>query len=73
MHVAHTVDEVLSGVDLTGKIFVITGATSGLGLTAARGLASAGALPYATDPLRAERLWTISELLCRSPVSGSST
>jgi hypothetical protein len=31
MHVAHTVDEVLSGVDLTGKIFVITGATSGLG------------------------------------------
>jgi len=40
---AHTVDEVLSGVDLTGKIFVITGATSGLGLMAARGVASAGA------------------------------
>ena len=38
-----TVDEVLSGADLTGKIFVITGATSGLGLMAARGLASAGA------------------------------
>jgi NAD(P)-dependent dehydrogenase (short-subunit alcohol dehydrogenase family) len=38
-----TVDEVLSGVDLTGKIFVITGATSGLGLVTARGLASAGA------------------------------
>jgi NAD(P)-dependent dehydrogenase (short-subunit alcohol dehydrogenase family) len=34
---------VLSGVDLTGKIFVITGATSGLGLMAARGVASAGA------------------------------
>jgi NAD(P)-dependent dehydrogenase (short-subunit alcohol dehydrogenase family) len=38
-----TVDEVLSGVDLTGKIFVITGATSGLGLMTARGLASTGA------------------------------
>ena len=38
-----TVDEVLSGVDLTGKVCVITGATSGLGLMAARGLASATA------------------------------
>jgi NAD(P)-dependent dehydrogenase (short-subunit alcohol dehydrogenase family) len=38
-----TVDEVLAGVDLTGKICVVTGATSGLGLMTARGLASAGA------------------------------
>jgi NAD(P)-dependent dehydrogenase (short-subunit alcohol dehydrogenase family) len=38
-----TVDEVLAGVDLTGKILVITGATSGLGLVTARGLASTGA------------------------------
>jgi len=38
-----TVDQVLSGVDLTGKICVITGATSGLGLMTAQGLASAGA------------------------------
>lgn len=38
-----TVDQVLSGVDLAGKICVITGATSGLGLMTARGLASAGA------------------------------
>lgn len=38
-----TVDEVLSGVDLTGKVFVVTGATSGLGLMTARGLASTGA------------------------------
>jgi NAD(P)-dependent dehydrogenase (short-subunit alcohol dehydrogenase family) len=38
-----TVDEVLAGVDLTGKICVITGATGGLGLMAARGLASVAA------------------------------
>jgi NAD(P)-dependent dehydrogenase (short-subunit alcohol dehydrogenase family) len=38
-----TVDQVLSGVDLTGKVCVITGATSGLGLMTAQGLASAGA------------------------------
>ncbi len=38
-----TVDSVLSGVDLTGKICVITGATSGLGLMTAQGLASVGA------------------------------
>jgi NAD(P)-dependent dehydrogenase (short-subunit alcohol dehydrogenase family) len=38
-----TVDQALSGVDLSGKIFVITGATSGLGLMTAQGLASAGA------------------------------
>src|SRR5882672_2451290 len=42
-HMGLTVDEVLSGVDLTGKVFVITGATSGLGLVTARGLASTGA------------------------------
>jgi NAD(P)-dependent dehydrogenase (short-subunit alcohol dehydrogenase family) len=39
----NTVDEVLTGVDLTEKICVITGATSGLGLMTAQGLASAGA------------------------------
>jgi NAD(P)-dependent dehydrogenase (short-subunit alcohol dehydrogenase family) len=39
----HTVEEVLSGIDLTGKVYVVTGATSGLGLVGARGLASAGA------------------------------
>jgi NAD(P)-dependent dehydrogenase (short-subunit alcohol dehydrogenase family) len=39
----HTVDEVLSGMDLAGKTCVITGATGGLGLVAARGLAAAGA------------------------------
>jgi NAD(P)-dependent dehydrogenase (short-subunit alcohol dehydrogenase family) len=39
----NTVDEVLNGVDLTEKICVVTGATSGLGLMTAQGLGSAGA------------------------------
>jgi NAD(P)-dependent dehydrogenase (short-subunit alcohol dehydrogenase family) len=38
-----TVEQVLSGVDMSGRICVVTGATSGLGLMTAQGLASAGA------------------------------
>jgi NAD(P)-dependent dehydrogenase (short-subunit alcohol dehydrogenase family) len=38
-----TTDEVLEGVDLHGKIAIVTGASTGLGLETARALASAGA------------------------------
>ncbi len=38
-----TADEVMRGVDLTGKRAVVTGATSGLGVETARALAAAGA------------------------------
>ena len=38
-----TTDEVLRGVDLTGRLAVVTGGTSGLGEETARALASAGA------------------------------
>jgi NAD(P)-dependent dehydrogenase (short-subunit alcohol dehydrogenase family) len=38
-----TADEVIRGVDLTGKRSVVTGATSGLGVETARVLAAAGA------------------------------
>ncbi|WP_406423611.1 SDR family NAD(P)-dependent oxidoreductase [Streptomyces sp. NBC_01589] len=38
-----TADEVLSGVDLTGKRAVVTGAASGIGIETARSLAGAGA------------------------------
>src|SRR5258705_9605829 len=40
---ATTVDEVIEGVDLSGKIAVVTGASSGLGLQTVATLASAGA------------------------------
>ncbi|MET7849683.1 SDR family NAD(P)-dependent oxidoreductase [Streptomyces avermitilis] len=38
-----TADEVIEGVDLTGKRAIITGAASGIGVETARALASAGA------------------------------
>jgi NAD(P)-dependent dehydrogenase (short-subunit alcohol dehydrogenase family) len=38
-----TTDEVLEGVDLSGRLTLVTGASTGLGLETARALASAGA------------------------------
>ena len=38
-----TAEEVLAGIDLSGKIYIVTGASSGLGQEAARALASRGA------------------------------
>ncbi len=38
-----TADDVMTGIDLTGKRAVVTGATSGLGVETARALAAAGA------------------------------
>jgi len=38
-----TADDVIAGVDLTGKRAIVTGASSGLGIETARALASAGA------------------------------
>ncbi|MEI1247130.1 SDR family NAD(P)-dependent oxidoreductase [Rhizobium aouanii] len=52
-----TADEVLSGVDLKGKRFLITGASSGIGLETARALASHGAsvVGAVRDLAKAER------------------
>ena len=51
-----TTDEVLEGMDLTGRRFVITGAASGLGRESARSLAAHGASVtlLARSPERAE-------------------
>src|ERR1700712_2576479 len=38
-----TTDEVIAGIDLTGKLAVVTGASAGLGIETSRALASAGA------------------------------
>jgi len=45
---ASTADEVLAGVDLTGKRFLITGVSSGIGLETARALIARGAAVVGT-------------------------
>jgi len=58
---ATTADEVIDGVDLTGKTAVVTGASSGLGLQTVATLASAGAEVVATvrdpDSFRGSTEW----------------
>lgn len=51
-----TADEVLAGVDLKGKRFLVTGISSGIGLETARALAAHGASVIGTvrDPAKAE-------------------
>lgn len=52
-----TTDEVLAGVDLTGKRFLVTGVSAGLGVETARALAAHGAdvVGAARDLAKAER------------------
>jgi NAD(P)-dependent dehydrogenase (short-subunit alcohol dehydrogenase family) len=67
---ATTVDEVIDGVDLSGKTAVVTGASSGLGMQTAATLASAGAEVVAAvrdpDGFRASAGWAdLGELTTR--------
>jgi NAD(P)-dependent dehydrogenase (short-subunit alcohol dehydrogenase family) len=52
-----TIDEVLAGIDLTGKVALVTGASAGLGVETARALSSHGATVIAgvRDVAKAEK------------------
>lgn len=57
-----TAEEVTEGLDLTGKTYVVTGATSGLGRETVRVLGLRGARVVATGRSRAAAAETLSEL-----------
>jgi len=68
-----TADEVIQGVDLSGKTVIVTGANSGIGFEAARALASAGAELIVTARDRAKVEDTVArlrEIVPRSNVQG---
>ncbi len=50
--------DVVAGIDLKGKIAVVTGASAGLGVETANALFS-----VALDTVAAEKLWQLSEQL----------
>ncbi len=65
-----TTDEVLEGVDLTGRLAVITGASGGLGEETARALASRGA-DVVLAARSAEKLAAAQDRITSSRVAGS--
>ena len=67
-----TTDEVLSGVDLSGKRILITGVSAGLGVETARALVAHGAdvVGAARDPAKAEK--ATAEVRAAAAASGGS-
>jgi NAD(P)-dependent dehydrogenase (short-subunit alcohol dehydrogenase family) len=65
-----TTGEVLDGVDLTGKVAMVTGASTGLGLETARALAAAGA--HVVLAVRSDDKGTASIEKIRAAVQGAS-
>ena len=62
-----TTDEVVAGVDLGGRVAVVTGATSGLGLETARALARADALVVVTARDSAKAAAAVEEVCAAAP------
>ena len=53
--------EILDGIDLHGKVAIVTGGYSGIGLETAKGLIDAGVADWAIDPDEASKLWELTE------------
>ena len=62
-----TTDEVIKGVDLSGRVALVTGASSGLGLETSRALAAAGAHVVLAVRDKAKGEATLAELRERVP------
>ena len=68
-----TADQVLDGIDLRGKVAIVTGASGGLGAESARALAARGAAVTLTarDTRKAEQV--ASAIRARTPARGSAS
>ncbi len=67
-----TTDEVLAGIDLTGKRAVVTGASGGLGAETARALASRGArVVLAARDL--DKVQAVADSICEAHGAGAAT
>lgn len=62
-----TTDEVLAGIDLSGKLAVVTGSSAGLGRETARALAAAGAAVVMAARDRAKNAKAIAEIRANHP------
>ncbi|MEO3856582.1 hypothetical protein [Acrocarpospora sp. B8E8] len=65
-----TADEIVAGIDLTGRRAVVTGASSGIGVETARALAGAGAEVTLAFVVEAAKRWAADGITANALMPG---